>query len=83
MLMFVMNTLFDIGEILSVGDTVFDLRIPKHLGDVIPKTENGFGFDNNLCVNQDSLGGNTFVSRYTIYRLHITLVNIILYLHLF
>lgn len=48
---------------LPVADTIFDLRIPKVLGDVIHRIPGYDGYDHNFCVNKGTEQGNTFVSR--------------------
>ncbi|RZB40099.1 aldose 1-epimerase-like [Asbolus verrucosus] len=51
------------GKLLPVADTVFDLRIPKILGDIIKKVPNSDGFDHNFCITKGPEQGNTFVAR--------------------
>lgn len=51
------------GKLLPVSDTIFDLRIPKVLGNVINKIPNYLGYDHNFCVTKGSTQENTFVSR--------------------
>ncbi|XP_049840157.1 galactose mutarotase-like [Schistocerca gregaria] len=55
------SDLIPTGEIVNVGGTLLDLRIPRRLGDVLPQVSGGY--DNNLCVNQASVCGMTFVAR--------------------
>lgn len=51
------------GKLLPVAETIFDLRIPKVLGDVIHKIPGYDGYDHNFCVNKGTEQGNTFVAR--------------------
>lgn len=56
-----------LGVLLPVGGTVFDLRIPKVLGDVIDKIPDYTGFDHNFCITkrdgQQQEEENSFVAR--------------------
>lgn len=51
------------GKFLQVADTVFDLRVPKKLGDVITKIPEVGGYDHNFCVTKASEQGDTFIAR--------------------
>lgn len=51
------------GKLLSVSDTVFDLRVPTVLGNVINKVPGQDGFDNNFCISKGTEQSNTFVAR--------------------
>lgn len=53
------------GELLDVGDTEFDFRLPQYLGVAISKTT-GNGFDYNFCITSASTQPNQhlhFVAR--------------------
>lgn len=50
------------GEIDPVGGTIFDLRIPTRLGDVINQVPGG-GYDHNFCITKGNKQEVTFVSR--------------------
>ena len=50
------------GEIASVSGSVFDLRKPTRLGDVMDKAPGG-GFDHNFCVNKVGDSQKNFVAR--------------------
>ncbi|CAG9830813.1 unnamed protein product [Diabrotica balteata] len=50
------------GKLPCVQNTVFDLRIPKVLGDVIHKVPNAPGFDHNFCITRGSEQENAFVA---------------------
>lgn len=52
-----------LGKLLPVADTIFDLRIPKVLGQVINKIPGYLGYDHNFCVTKGSAQENTFVAR--------------------
>lgn len=54
---------FFAGNLLSVAGTIFDLRIPKILGDVINKIPGYLGYDHNFCVTKGSSQENTFVAK--------------------
>uniref|UniRef100_A0A6P7HIC2 Galactose mutarotase n=1 Tax=Diabrotica virgifera virgifera TaxID=50390 RepID=A0A6P7HIC2_DIAVI len=54
---------FLLGKLLPVVDTVFDLRIPKVLGDVIHKIPGYDGYDHNFCINKASKQQSTFAAR--------------------
>lgn len=41
------------GEFLEVGDSEFDFRLPRYLGEAISKTT-GNGFDHNFCITSAS-----------------------------
>lgn len=56
-------TLTFLGVLQPVGNTVFDLRVPKQLGDVINKVPNAPGFDHNFCINCGSEQRLRFVAR--------------------
>ncbi|EFA01124.1 galactose mutarotase [Tribolium castaneum] len=51
------------GKLLPVANTVFDLQIPKSLGDIIAKVPKSDGFDHNFCVNKGTEQGTAFVGR--------------------
>ncbi|XP_050310780.1 galactose mutarotase-like isoform X2 [Anthonomus grandis grandis] len=51
------------GKLLPVADTIFDLRIPKVLGEVINRIPGYLGYDHNFCVTKGSAQENTFVAR--------------------
>ncbi|KAF7285636.1 hypothetical protein GWI33_010289 [Rhynchophorus ferrugineus] len=51
------------GKLLPVAGTIFDLRIPKILGQVINNIPGYLGYDHNFCVNKGSSQDSTFVSR--------------------
>jgi aldose 1-epimerase len=51
------------GKLLPVADTVFDLRVPKILGDLINKVPKSTGFDHNFCITKGPEQGTTFVAR--------------------
>lgn len=51
------------GKILPVVSTVFDLQVPKILGEVINKVPGYTGFDHNFCVNKGLKQELTFVAR--------------------
>ncbi|XP_008199065.1 galactose mutarotase isoform X2 [Tribolium castaneum] len=51
------------GKLLPVANTVFDLQVPKVLGDVITKVPNSDGFDHNFCINKGPEQGTTFIAR--------------------
>uniref|UniRef100_A0A6P7G2C2 Aldose 1-epimerase n=1 Tax=Diabrotica virgifera virgifera TaxID=50390 RepID=A0A6P7G2C2_DIAVI len=51
------------GKLLPAVDTVFDLRIPKVLGDVIHKIPGYDGYDHNFCINKASKQQSTFAAR--------------------
>ncbi|XP_023014435.2 galactose mutarotase [Leptinotarsa decemlineata] len=51
------------GNLPSVANTVFDLRVPKVLGDVIHKVPGAPGFDHNFCITRGSEQCNAFVAR--------------------
>ncbi|XP_060529242.1 galactose mutarotase-like isoform X1 [Cylas formicarius] len=51
------------GNLLPVAGTVFDLRIPKTLSDVIDKVPGYSGFDHNFCVTKGTTQENTFMAR--------------------
>ncbi|CAH1100883.1 unnamed protein product [Psylliodes chrysocephalus] len=57
------NNSIPTGKILPVADTIFDLRIPKVLGDVIHKIAGYDGFDHNFCINKASKQENTFAAK--------------------
>ncbi|CAH1119122.1 unnamed protein product [Phaedon cochleariae] len=50
------------GKILPVRGTIFDLRTPKVLGDVIHKIPGYDGYDHNFCVNKATDQEMTFVA---------------------
>jgi aldose 1-epimerase len=54
--------LFFEGEIRSVGGSIFDLRTPRTLEDVMPHTPEG-GYDSNFCVNQTTPPSCVLVAR--------------------
>ena len=52
----VSDSLIPTGEIAPVASKpIFDLRIPKRLGDMLPKCPGGEnnGYDHNFCVNDN------------------------------
>lgn len=51
------------GKLLPVADTIFDLQVPKVLGDVIHNIPGYSGYDHNFCVNKGTDQGNTFVAK--------------------
>lgn len=51
------------GNIPSVSGTVFDLRVPRVLGDVITKVPNSPGYDHNYCVTKASSQDVVFVAQ--------------------
>ena len=54
----VSNSLIPTGEIASVASKpIFDLRLPKRLGDVLPNCPGGEnnGYDHNFCINSNFL----------------------------
>lgn len=56
------------GVLLPVANTIFDLQVPKVLGDVIHQIPGYDGYDHNFCVNRRGIQGidpvtNTFVAR--------------------
>ena len=50
------------GEIAAVSGSVFDLRKPTRLGDVI-NTVPGGGYDHNFCISQVGDSEKQFVAR--------------------
>lgn len=52
-----------VGNLLPVAGTIFDLRIPKILGEVIHKIPGYLGYDHNFCVTKGSSQENSFVAR--------------------
>lgn len=57
------NDAIPTGNLLPVAGTIFDLQIPKILGNVINDVPTFGGYDHNFCVNQASEQGDTFVAR--------------------
>ncbi|XP_060528094.1 galactose mutarotase-like isoform X2 [Cylas formicarius] len=51
------------GNLPPVSGTVFDLRVPKTLGDVINKVPNAKGYDHNFCVTKASSQELAFVAK--------------------
>ncbi|XP_023014433.2 galactose mutarotase [Leptinotarsa decemlineata] len=51
------------GKLLPVAETIFDLRIPRVLGDVIHKIPGYDGYDHNFCINKGSKQEITFIAR--------------------
>lgn len=51
------------GNLLPVAETIFDLQIPRVLGNVIHNVPGENGYDHNFCINQGSEQENTFVAR--------------------
>ncbi|KAL3265432.1 hypothetical protein HHI36_009636 [Cryptolaemus montrouzieri] len=51
------------GKLLPVGGTIFDLRIPRILGEVIHKIPGYDGYDHNFCVTKGEFQGDSFVAR--------------------
>lgn len=51
------------GKLLSVTGNIFDLRIPKVLGDVIHKIPNYDGYDHNFCITGSENGHENFVAQ--------------------
>lgn len=45
---------FIVGNLPTVSGTVFDLRVPRILRDVITKVPNSLGYDHNFCVTKGS-----------------------------
>ncbi|CAH1984833.1 unnamed protein product [Acanthoscelides obtectus] len=56
------DTSIPTGNLPNVNGTVFDLRVPKVLGDVINKVPNSPGFDHNFCITRPSKQGLVFVA---------------------
>ncbi|CAG9759752.1 unnamed protein product [Ceutorhynchus assimilis] len=56
------DTSIPTGSLPTVSGTIFDLRVPKLLGDVIPKFP-GLGYDHNYCVTKPSSEGIVFVAK--------------------
>lgn len=52
-----------LGKLLNVADTVFDLRIPRLLGDVLTKIPKSDGYDHNFCINKSVYQEDTFIGR--------------------
>lgn len=52
-----------LGKLLHVSETIFDLRTPKKLGDVIHKIPGYDGYDHNYCINKGTKQENSFISR--------------------
>lgn len=50
------------GELRKVAGTIYDLRIPRKLGDVISAVPGG-GYDNTMCINGNKEDGVRFVAR--------------------
>lgn len=57
------NCLLFLGVLQPVANTVFDLRVPKQLGDVINEVPNVPGYDHNFCINSGSEQDIRFVAR--------------------
>ncbi|KAK9883671.1 hypothetical protein WA026_001840 [Henosepilachna vigintioctopunctata] len=51
------------GKLLKVAGTIFDLRIPKVLGDVIHKIPGYDGYDHNFCITKGEYQEESFVAR--------------------
>lgn len=54
-----------LGKLLPVADTIFDLQVPKKLGDVINKIPGYNGYDHNFCINKGTSQESTFVAKYS------------------
>lgn len=52
-----------LGNLLPVAGNIFDLRVPKVLGEVIHKIPARMGYDHNFCVTKGADEGSTFVAR--------------------
>ena len=50
---FVIEVVFNLGEIATVANTVFDLREGVMLGERIQKVPDDLGYDHNFCVEGD------------------------------
>ncbi|XP_076253651.1 galactose mutarotase-like [Rhynchophorus ferrugineus] len=57
------ETAIPTGNLIPVSETVFDLRVPKILGDVITKVPEAPGFDHNFCVTRISEKDVVFVAK--------------------
>jgi len=57
------SSLIPTGEIAEVNGTLFDLRVAKKLGDILPRLPGGQnnGYDHNFCVNQNKSQEMSFV----------------------
>lgn len=51
------------GKFIPVTGTVFDLRVPTKMGDVINKIPNSPGYDHNYCVTRGTQQKHTFVAK--------------------
>nr|XP_022915597.1 aldose 1-epimerase-like [Onthophagus taurus] len=51
------------GKLLNVAGTIFDLQIPKILGDVIHKIPGYSGYDHNFCINKGVKQEEGFIAR--------------------
>lgn len=51
------------GGFVPVSGTVFDLRLPTKLSDVIHKVPNSPGYDHNFCITKGSQQKYTFVAK--------------------
>lgn len=53
------------GKLLPVQGTIFDLRVPKTLGDVINKIPGYLGYDHNFCITKGTKQEDTFFASVT------------------
>ncbi|KAJ8936759.1 hypothetical protein NQ318_023196 [Aromia moschata] len=51
------------GNLVPVSGTIFDLRIPRVIGDVVRKVPNSPGYDHNYCIAKGSQQVDTFVAK--------------------
>ncbi|KAL1491925.1 hypothetical protein ABEB36_012444 [Hypothenemus hampei] len=51
------------GKLIDVSGTIFDLRVPRLLADVISKVPDSPGYDHNYCVTRASSQDVAFVAR--------------------
>ncbi|KAJ8972004.1 hypothetical protein NQ317_005981 [Molorchus minor] len=51
------------GKILPVSGSIFDLRLPKVLGDILNNVPGQAGFDNNFCVIKGLRTGKSFCGK--------------------
>jgi aldose 1-epimerase len=51
------------GKLLPVAGTIFDLQVPKVLGDVIHRIPGYSGYDHNFCINRGRDQGDAFIAR--------------------
>ncbi|XP_066258168.1 galactose mutarotase-like isoform X1 [Euwallacea similis] len=57
------KTAIPTGNLPSVNGTIFDLRIPKLLGEVISKVPNSPGYDHNYCITKATSQDVAFVAK--------------------